>query len=354
MPAGNFGPRLATRLSASPPVSVVMPAYNGERFLREAVDSVLAQSFSDFELVVVDDGSTDSTPEILADYASSDARVVVRSQPKRGRTAALNCGFALARSPLIARIDADDVAPADRLELQQQFLTGHAAVAVVGGAVAFMDESGRAFAEVEYPLKDAEIRRAFPHATPLAHPAVMLRKEAFERVGGYRPIFVEAEELDLWLRIAEQYQLANLPELAIRYRMHAGQTTVQKLELQTLYSVAARAAARARIAGRPDPFEAAERIDEQTLLSQGVRSEEVTATFVHSATWLAKTMDRAGYTVVAEGLFAEAAGRARSDSGSRALIAFVHRERGRRHAEQGSRLRAKLEMARAALAERAR
>lgn len=353
MRANKPASRGPARPSASPAVSVVMSVYNGERFLHEAVDSVLAQSFSDFELLVVDDGSTDSTARILAEYASSDPRVIVHRQANQGSPAALNLGFSLARAPLVARMDADDVAVPDRLERQQRFLAEHETVALLGGAVTLVDESGRAFAEVQYPLSDAEIREAFAYTTPFVHSAVMLRKETFERLGGYRPIFDPAEDVDLWLRIAEGYELANLTELVVRYRMHADQATVRRLERQALCCVAAYAAARVRREGRPDPFDTAERIDEETLLTHGTSNEEITAAVVRSATWLAKTMGRAGYTEVAEGLFAKADAMARSDSGSRALVASVHRALARRYAEQGSRLRATLQTLRAVLAERA-
>jgi Glycosyl transferase family 2 len=338
---------------ASPAVSVVMSVYNGERFLREAVESVLDQSLDDLELVVVDDGSTDSTPQILDECGSSDSRVVVYRQVNQGRAVALNRGVGLARAPLIARLDADDVALSNRLENQRQFLAEHESVAVVGGAVTFVDEGGRPFADVPYPLTDPEIRKAAERRTPFSHPSVMLRKNVFGSIGGYRPIFVEAEDVDLWLRIAERYELANLPERVIQYRMHAGQATVQKLELQTLCAVAARVAARARMEGRPDPLDAVERIDFQTLIAMGATRHEIASALVYDATWLAKTMGRAGYEDATEELFAAARHRARSGSGSPELVAHVHRERAHRDVEQGHRLRAKLRRMRAVLAERA-
>jgi glycosyltransferase involved in cell wall biosynthesis len=336
----------------SPAVSVVMSAYNGERFLREAVESILRQTFSDFELIVVDDGSTDATPPILAEYAAADPRVVVHRQPNQGPAAALNCGIGFARAPLIARIDADDVALPTRLECQSRFLSEHETVAVVGGAVTFMDESGRPFANVQYPLSDADIRERFTNSNPFADPAVMLRRDAFERVGGYRPIFSASEDLDLWLRISERYKMANLPECVVRYRVHGKQLTAQSLEQVALTTLAARVSARARKAGHPDPLDGLDQIDRQAVLAIGGSDKEITAGFVQCATWYAKTMSRAGYPDAAKKLFAEAAARAKSPSGSRALVAYVHRQRARRLREQGRRFRALLESARAIGAER--
>jgi glycosyltransferase involved in cell wall biosynthesis len=335
----------------SPVVSVVMSVYNGERFLREAVESVLAQTLPNFELLVVDDGSTDSSPEILSSYQARDPRIVVHRQSNQGRAAALNRGFAVAQAPLVARLDADDIAFPERLARQARFLEEHETVAVVGGAVTFIDDRGRAFGAWQYPLTDREIRKAFAHTTPLVHPAVMLRKEVFDVVGGYRTLFKEAEDIDLWLRIAEQHELANVPEEAICYRIHGGQATRRALEQQSLEAIAARASARARMGGRGDPLDEAERIDYQTALAIGATPDEIASAFVRDFTWLAKTMSRAGYANAAEELFARAADKARSELGSSSLVAHVHRERARRYREERRRVRATLETVRTTRAE---
>jgi hypothetical protein len=336
-----------------PTVSIVMAVYNGERFLPEALDSVLVQTLPAFELIAVDDGSTDSSPRILASYQARDPRIVVHRQANQGRAAALNRGFGLARAPLVARLDADDIARPNRLRSQANFLNAHERVAVVGGAVTFVNDQGQKFGAWEYPLTDSGIREAFPQTTPLVHPSVMIRKDLFEDVGGYRTIFREAEDLDLWLRIAEQHELANIPSDVICYRIHAGQATRQALELQSLCAVAARTAARVRKTGRRDPLETAERIDHETLLGIGATPQEIASAFVRDFAWLAKTMSRAGYAEASEELFAQAMTKARSDLGSPALVAHVHRERAQRYREQRRRWRAALELVRRARAERA-
>jgi hypothetical protein len=336
--------------AANPAVSVVMSVYNGERFLEEAVASVLEQDLREVELIVVDDGSTDRTPAILGALARADGRVVVRSQRNQGRTAALNVGFALARGPLVARLDDDDVATPARLARQRAFLEENDHVALVGGAATFVDEHGTAIAEVRYPTSDAEIRRALGRTSPFVHSAVMLRRSAFREVGGYRPIFPMAEDLDLWLRIAERHQVANLPETVVRYRVHGGQASVRHLELEVVCSLAAREAARARAGGAPDPVESMEVIDRDALIRLGVSPEEIATAFVRSATWLARSRSRAGLPRIAEELFAAAEVEARrSPSSSRALLAYVHRARAQRHDEEGRWLRARGEMARALL-----
>jgi glycosyltransferase involved in cell wall biosynthesis len=324
---GDQSARAAPRANASPAVSVVMSVYNGERFLQVAVESVLVQTFDEFELIMVDDGSTDSTPEILAAYARMDPRVVVERIGRGGRPAALNHGFALARAPFVARLDADDVALPTRLARQRDFLLDHKDVGVVGGAVEFIDAAGHVFAEWQYPLSDAEIRRAFVHATPIAHPAAMIKKAAFEAVGGYRPIFGDADDVDLWLRIAERYELANVPHLVIRYRIHAGQATYSNLELQTMCDLAARRAAQARAYGAADPLLGVDRIDRDTVRALGASDDEINSALVRKLVWVGKMMAGAGEE--SDELFDKAVDVAASVSGSPALAAYVDRERVR-------------------------
>jgi hypothetical protein len=170
---------------------------------------------------------------------------------------------------------------------------------------------------------------------------VLVRKSAVADAGGYRAIFSEAEDLDLWLRIAERHELANLPETVVRYRIHSDQATVRKLELQSLCALAARLAARARAEGRADPLAAVERIDRDTLVALGATDEEIATTLVRAEAWLARTMTRAGYRDIAEALFKDARRQARS-CGSRWLRAYARRERARTLGKHGRWLRAAL------------
>jgi hypothetical protein len=206
--------------------------------------------------------------------------------------------------------------------------------------VKFIDENGRQFADARYPLTDAEIRGAFAETTPFVHSAVTMRRSAFEAVGGYRPAFLRAEDLDLWLRIGSDWELANLPETVVRYRIHAGQITARELEQQSLSVLAARVAWRARAAGLADPFEQTELVDREALQAAGASEEEVATEFVRLALWLAKTVSRSGDDDTAAGLFRLAEARARSESGSRELLVLVRRERAKRLREQGRRFAA--------------
>lgn len=334
-----------------PLVSVVMPVRNAEQFLREAMDSVLTQSLSELELIVIDDGSTDASGAIMADYASADPRVVVVQQDGNGIGAALNHGFAVARAPYVARLDADDVALPHRLEHQRRFLIENESAALVAGGSKLIDERGRTLFEAIPPADDAELRKALADVTPFAHSSVMLRKTAFNRVGGYRSMLASAEDLDLWLRLADYYQLVALAEIVVLYRMHPRQATVRELELQALCCVAARTAARERAAGRTDPLDSLESLDRETVLALGASEAEIASTLVTITNWLAKTHTLAGQPKIGEEVFALGLDAARSAGGSRALVARVRAERARVRHEQGRFLQSKLDSILAAVAE---
>ena len=221
-----------------PQVSVVIPVWNGERHLKQAIESILAQDFRDFELIIVDDGSTDKTGEIIARYAG-DPRVRVHRQENQGLVAALNVGLKLSRADLIARLDADDIALPRRLSLQLAYLHRNPDVMAVGSAVELMDADGRTLGIRRYPIGKAMASRGLLDGCTLAHPAVMMRKAAVEKVGGYRECFRHAEDYDLWLRLTDVGQVDNLPETLIRYRIHAQSVTKKHSARQSFAAKAA-------------------------------------------------------------------------------------------------------------------
>jgi glycosyltransferase involved in cell wall biosynthesis len=278
-------------------VSVVMPVRDGERFLVEAVESVLGQTERDLELVVVDDGSTDSTPRLLAEI--TDPRVRVLTQEPRGLAPALNAGCAAATAPVIARMDADDVALPDRLERQLAFLDSHPEAALVAGGIVLVDEHGREF--------DREPgSAALPGRNDIVHGTVAIRTEAFRALGGYR--LDQAEDYDLWLRLQERYGLGAIEEPVIRYRFHPGQFSVTKLERQALGALCVRAAAAERRAGRPDPLVGVERLDDAVAERLGLSRAEIDAAVVADAVHWAATLTRVGRDAEAESLLDTAAG----------------------------------------------
>ncbi len=207
-----------------PQISILMPCYNASETLDEALDSLSEQSYPDYDLVAVDDGSTDGTLERLQSRAAEDARVRVISIPHGGIVAALNAGLNDCRGELIARMDADDRAHPNRLEKQLSYMQAHPEIAVLGCQVrAFPAEHVRQGFKIYIDwqnalLSDEDIRREMFVESPLAHPSVMLRREWLERLGGYQE-HGWAEDYDLWLRMyLKQARFAKLPEVLLDWR----------------------------------------------------------------------------------------------------------------------------------------
>lgn len=204
-----------------PAISVLMPVYNAGRFLKEATESILNQTYDDFEFIIVDDGSTDESLDLLERFAAQDKRIRLISRPNTGHTIALNEMLGLARAPLIARMDADDVSRPDRFAIQVSFLEAHPEVLCVGGRHEYIDSKGRMLRQRLLPTDDATIqRRLLAGDVVICHPSVMMRRDAVEMAGGYDPAWKLAQDLDLWLKLGEIGKLANVPELILRYRLH--------------------------------------------------------------------------------------------------------------------------------------
>ncbi len=223
----------------APRVSVVMTVFDGERFLAAAIESILAQTLHELELIVVDDGSRDASLAIAEDFAARDPRVRVAALAHVGLAAALNHGLALAVAPLVARMDADDLARPDRLRKQVAFLDAHPAIGVVGGQYDDIDAGGRFIRHGRLPEEPARIRAAMRHACVVWHPTTMMRRELVLTVGGYRAAFESAEDYDLWLRLLEHTEIANLPDVVLDYRWHGGNVSAQKRRRQTIASLMA-------------------------------------------------------------------------------------------------------------------
>lgn len=198
-----------------------MAVHNGEAYLAEALDSLLAQTLSDIEVVVVDDASTDATPEMLSAYAERDARLVVLHNDKNLRLAAsLNRGIERCRAPLIARADADDVYARDRLERQVAFLEAHPEVGVLGCAYHRVGPDGEHFGTVVPPQDHATIRARQLFMNSFLHPGVVFRADVVRAVGGYDEAYWTAQDSDLWARLRDHTRFANLPEPLVHYRVH--------------------------------------------------------------------------------------------------------------------------------------
>lgn len=237
-------------------VSVVMAVCNGERYLEKSVSSVLRQSFADFELIVVDDGSTDGTPDSLARWSRDDPRIVVICQENCGLTASLNRAISVAKGSYLARQDADDVSMPERFERQVRYLDERPSVGAVGTATEVIDQKGLVIGVLHTRQGTEEVRRGLltVRAT-LVHGSVMMRRQAFDAVGGYRDAFRFSQDFDLWLRMAERFDLDNLPEILCRWRMNPEGVYATRRATQLKYGGVALAFAREREIYGHDSYE---------------------------------------------------------------------------------------------------
>lgn len=208
-----------------PLVSVVMAVYNGEAFLSEALQSLIGQTLSDLEVIIVDDGSTDRSAEIIS--AIGDRRIRVLTNPRNlGFTASLNRGIDAARGSYIARLDADDICAPDRLHRQVAYLDIHQNVAILGTAARVVGEGVAREAIWRLPLSSLAVRFAALIRSPFLHPTVMLRRAAFQsRELAFDASFAPAEDYELWARALRSVEGANLPEPLVTYRLHRDQMT---------------------------------------------------------------------------------------------------------------------------------
>jgi Glycosyl transferase family 2 len=255
---------------SKPLVSVVMVTCNVERFLAEAIESILGQTLKDFEFIIVDFGSTDQSRAIVSSYAAKDNRIALHDIPHCGLAEARNAGGFLATGKYIAIMDADDISEPDRLMSQVRFMEEHPEVGFVGGSIEWIDAAGRSIRIESFPGGNREIQAALPTSCVFCQPTVLMRSDAFNFVGGYRRAFFLAEDYDLWLRMAEHYECANLPKVMLRYRSHPHQVQLRRVREQSLCSLAARASAVSRRNGNSDPLDSVEKITPTAVAALGV------------------------------------------------------------------------------------
>ena len=201
-----------------PRVSIIMAVYNGGRYLREAMDSVFSQDYSDYEFVIVDDCSTDDTPGIIASYG--DTRVVyIRNDRNAGQTPSLNRALRAARGEYVARIDADDAYQPGKLTRQVAYLDAHQDVAVCGTAAVKYDGEGREFGLFMPPVRTEDVRFSIHHRVPVCHVSVMMRRERILACGGYDERYRYAADYALWSTLLKQgHRIANIPAPLMKYR----------------------------------------------------------------------------------------------------------------------------------------
>lgn len=276
---------------SAPIVSVVMVTCNVDRFLVECIESILGQTLKEFEFIIVDFGSTDQCRAIISGYAAKDNRIEFHEIPHCGLADARNASCSFAKGKYLAIMDADDIAYPDRLASQVDFMEKHPEVGFLGGFMEWIDVHGKSIRVEHFPTRNDEIQEVLLTSCVFCQPTVMMRRDAFNFVGGYRPAFVLAEDYDLWLRIAEHYECANLPQVVLKYRSHPFQVQMRRVKEQSLCSLAARSSALARKNGSSDPLNSMKEITPAALAAMGV-SESTQQIF--AACDLIRNMNLAG------------------------------------------------------------
>ena len=225
-------------MEKKPTITVLLSVYNAENYVGIAIESILKQSFTDFELIAVDDCSTDKSWDIVQQYMKLDSRVIAkRNEVNLGGCKTLNVGLKLAKGKYIARLDNDDWSYPNRLEKQFDFLEAHPDVGIVGGVMEIMNQHGEVTGKRKYNISDQEIRNKIFRYSPFSHPLVMIRKSILDKVGSYDPAYAPADDYELYFRIGNESQFANLPDVIMRYRVIPSSITfmqTKKMELATI------------------------------------------------------------------------------------------------------------------------
>lgn len=220
-----------------PKISVLMPVYNTEKYVEDSINSILNQTFKDFEMVIIDDCSSDNSFTILSDLASKDSRIrLYKNETNLKVSKTRNKLIELAKGGFIAWQDADDISIPDRLELQYNFLVKNNNVGLVGGWLEFFDENGVQSVR-SYGEKDKDLRKNIFKFSPVAQPVAMLRKKAILEVGCFDEKLDTAEDLDLHFRIGSVYSFANIPKVLLKYRYGTTSLTMRtlkKMEIETI------------------------------------------------------------------------------------------------------------------------
>ncbi len=236
---------------SEPVVSVVFRAYNCEKYIGQAIDSILAQTFQDFEIVVVDDGSTDGTQAILRNYAQRDPRIrVIRNEQNQGPVKTMNIAVRNARGEFIAVHDADDMSLPQRLETQIRFLSNNPNIALVGGGAYFIDEDGEEFRRGTLPRKEPEeVRQLLAEGQTFIHSSVMYRRQCIEAIGFYDEFFIYSHDYDMLIRMADTFAAVYDPEPLVKWRKLNSGITGRKKHAQAVFAELTRLRRKARQAG---------------------------------------------------------------------------------------------------------
>jgi len=218
----------------NPRVSILMSVFNGKDYVRQSIDSILGQTYRDFEFIIIDDGSTDGTAEILESYKHPGIRV--HTQKNHGLTKALNTAISLSQGEYLARQDSDDISNPQRLERQVKFLDENGKVGLVGTYYNRIDLRGNILQDMKPLVRSNELKKRLEMHNQFAHGSVMFRRRCIECVGVYREEFRVAQDYDLWLRISERFDVANLPEFLYQWRLNLSSQSVRSLDVQNAHA----------------------------------------------------------------------------------------------------------------------
>ena len=213
-------------MDKSPKVSVIMPAFNREKFIAESIRSVLNQSFKDFELIVIDDGSTDKTLSVANEF-SSDPRVkIFKNDSNLGIAKTRNKAVKFALGDYIAPLDSDDIwLDREKLRKQVEFLDENPDYAMLGGDIMHIDLNSTPVKKVLFPIYDSLIRNIILQFNPFAQSTLLIRKSAIEKFGGYSTEYAICDDYDLWLKIGTKFKFTNIPQVLCGYRIHGNNIT---------------------------------------------------------------------------------------------------------------------------------
>jgi glycosyltransferase involved in cell wall biosynthesis len=217
-------------INNSPPITVLMATYNDERFIGEAITSVLSQTMPDFEFFIIDDASTDRTPSIVSRYMRHDNRIcLIRNKENLGLTKSLNIGLKRARGEYVARMDGDDLCESHRLERQIAFVSNHPEVLLLGSGCKEIDDTGRCIKVHRYPVDHSGlVRRLERQQAFFAHSSAFYKTSVVRQLGGYRLRFKRAQDWDLWLRLCEKGKVSSISTPLVRIRKHQNQISLSE------------------------------------------------------------------------------------------------------------------------------
>ena len=257
----------------NPKVTVLMSVYNGDKYLNEAIDSILGQTFKDFEFLIINDGSTDKTGEIFESY--NDSRIKIINNDKNiGLTKSLNKGLMLARGEYIARQDADDISMPERLEKEVEFLEQNKNVGLLGTYYFLINEKGKVLHTIKVLTESEEINEKLLEGNQFGHGSIMFRRDCVDIIGAYREEFKFAQDFDFYLRIAEAYDVANIPEPLYKWRINLKSISVTKKIQQDKYASLAIELAKERRQSGKDKLQSLKREEINRLLDKLFSSSE--------------------------------------------------------------------------------